>query len=242
MPVIRFNGSTNYNASDVTRREQARTVYANALVNQKSLDNTCLNRVVAGPSPATSYSGIKVSDQRLGAVFTTPAQSAEIVAASPCQTPTVQSSIVYPNYVLECSDPLGIQIMATGTFTRFTFTTTSQGAGCIDFQFFLEGAFVSNQFVVLGVDSNLITPPAGIDEVRYVFKCSPIVVTIDCSAPPSALQYTNPYCFYNPSGSPVILTLTNYPVELGTETHTVGAGQTFTPTPAWGWYIWSIPC
>lgn len=118
--------------------------------------------MVAGPSPATSYSGIKVSDQRLGAVFTTPAQSAEIVAASPCQTPTVQSSIVYPNYVLECSDPLGIQIMATGTFTRFTFTTTSQGAGCIDFQFFLEGAFVSNQFVVLGVDSNLITPLQGL--------------------------------------------------------------------------------
>ena len=88
MPPVKFNGSKNYNASDVTRREQARTVYANALTNQKSLDNNCLNRVVAGPSSATSFSAYKVSDQHTGAIFTTPAESATIVASSPCQTVT----------------------------------------------------------------------------------------------------------------------------------------------------------
>lgn len=66
MPVIRFNGSTNYNASDIPRRVQGRAVFANSLVNQKSLDINCLNRVAAGPSAATSYSGTKITDQRVG--------------------------------------------------------------------------------------------------------------------------------------------------------------------------------
>ena len=84
MPPIRFNGSTNYNASDVAKRSQARAVFANHLVNQKTVDQSCLNRVVSGPSAATSYSANKVADQRAGAVFTTPSQAAAIVASSPC--------------------------------------------------------------------------------------------------------------------------------------------------------------
>jgi hypothetical protein len=84
MPVIRFNGSTNYNASDVARRAQARTVFADSLVKQKTLDQSCLNRIVSGPAPATSYNAGKVQDQRVGAVFTTPTQAATIVTESPC--------------------------------------------------------------------------------------------------------------------------------------------------------------
>lgn len=246
MPPIKFNGSRNYNASDVTRREQARTVYANALVNQKSLDNNCLNRVVAGPSAATSYSGYKISDQRLGAVFTTPAQSAQIVVFSPCQTPSTSGPIVYPNYELSCSDPAGIQIMATGTFTKFTFTTTTQGAGVIEFQFFYNNDYVSSQLVVLGVDSNLVIPPGGIDEVRYVFKCTPIEILLDCAAPSKVLQWTNPYKFKHPetdpSGEPITLFLYPYPSGAPTS-HIVNSGTTFTPTPAWGNLAWSMsPC
>lgn len=239
--IIRFNNTSNLNASEVARRAQARAIYADALVNQKNLDKDCLNAVSAGPSAAASYSANKVTDQRLGAIFTTPAQQAEIIASSSCEVPPIPV-IVYPNYELSCSDPLGIQIMATGSFTRFTFTTTSLGAGCLEFQYFLNGNYVSNDFVVLGVTSNLITPPNGIDEVRYVFKCSPIVVTIDCSGTPTALQYTNPYSFYNPSLFSVTLTLTKYPAELGTITQVVSGGELFTPTPSWGWYLWSIAC
>lgn len=241
MPVIRFNGSTNYNASDVARREQGRAVFANSLVNQKSLERNCLNRVVAGPSAATSYDGSKYIDQRIGTIFTTAAQAAEIVALSPCATVT-SPVIQYPNYELSCSDPLGIQIMATGSFTKFTFTTTSEGAGVIDFQFFYEGAFVSNQLNVLGVDSTLITVPEGIDEVRYVFKCNPINVTLDCDAISKVLQWSNPYSFTNPAGTSKTLTL--YPYPSGTPVaQSIGAGETFTPTPAWGWNLWDIsPC
>jgi hypothetical protein len=87
MPVIRYNNTANYNASDIARRAQGRAVYANALVNQKSLDQACLNRVVAGQAAATSYSGSKYIDQRVGTVFTTPEQSAQIVLTSPCAQP-----------------------------------------------------------------------------------------------------------------------------------------------------------
>jgi hypothetical protein len=245
MPVIKFNGSTNYNASDIARRAQGRTVFANSLVNQKSLDNTCLNRVVAGPSAATSYSGSKIIDQRVGTIFTTGEEAAEIVLASPCttnQTPT----ITYPNYVLQCSDPLGIQIMATGTFTKFTFTTTTTGAGVLEFQFFSQNVYVSNQLVVLGVDSNLITVPTGIDEVRYIFKCNPIEVILSCGALSKVLQWTNPYKFTNPdtdpSGEP--LTLLLYPHPSGAPvSSTVNPNETVTPSPAWGYDSWSIsPC
>lgn len=84
MPVIRFNGSTNYNASDVARRAQGKAVYANSLVNQKTLEKGCLNRAVSGPAPATSYDGSKYTDQRVGVVFTTCEQKTEILATSPC--------------------------------------------------------------------------------------------------------------------------------------------------------------
>ena len=85
MPVIRFNNATNYNASDISRKAQGRAVYANSLVNQKTLEKSCLNRVVSGPAAATSYSGATYIDQRVGNVFTTPAQAAEILLTSPCQ-------------------------------------------------------------------------------------------------------------------------------------------------------------
>jgi hypothetical protein len=84
MPVIKFNGSTNYNASDVARRAQARTVFADSLVNQKTIDQNCQNRVASGPAVTTSYNASKVQDQRVGAIFTTPAQAATIIAESPC--------------------------------------------------------------------------------------------------------------------------------------------------------------
>ena len=84
MPPVRFNGSTNYNASDVAKRAQARTIFANSLVNQKTIDQSCLNRVVSGPAAATSYSPNKVADQHVGAIFTTQREAVEIVAESPC--------------------------------------------------------------------------------------------------------------------------------------------------------------
>ncbi len=86
MPVIKFNGSTNYNASDVAKRAQGRTVFANSLVNQKSLDNNCLNRVAAGPAATTSYDASKYINQRVGTIYTTPAEKAIIIQESPCKT------------------------------------------------------------------------------------------------------------------------------------------------------------
>lgn len=85
MPPIKFNGTKNYNASDVAKRAQARAVFANSLVNQKSLDNNCLNRVVAGPAATTSFDASKVIDQRVGAVATTKVEAVLIVVSSPCQ-------------------------------------------------------------------------------------------------------------------------------------------------------------
>jgi hypothetical protein len=247
MPVIRFNNATNYNASDIARRAQGRAVYANSLVNQKTLEKSCLNRVVAGPAATTSYSGATYIDQRVGNVFTTPAQAAEILLTSPCQTPPQAGPTVYPSYTLQCDDSVGIQIMASGTFTSFTFTTTSLGRGVVEFQYFLNGSYVSSDLNVLGVDSNLITPPAGIDEVRYVFRCTPQLVSLECIAPSKVLQWTIPYSFQyisDLSGDSTTLTLYKHPISDGlTETHIVYNGQTYTPSPAWGYDAWSMePC
>ena len=242
MPVIKFNGSTNYNASDVARRSQGRTVFADSLAQQKSLEKNCLNRVAAGPAPSTSFDGSKYTDQRVGIVFTTGEQEAAIIAASPCQTPPVPAVIVYPNYELTCSDPAGIQIMATGTFTKFTFTVSSLGAGVIEFQFFYQDNYVSSELNVLGVDSNLITVPSNIDEVRYVFKCNPINITVTCDAISKVLQWSNPYSFTNTAGSTKTLSL--YPHPSGTpSTHSIANGETYTPTPSWGYDSWDLsPC
>ena len=245
MPVVKYNGTTNTNASEVIRRAKARTAFANQLINTKTLDQQCLNRVAAGPAATTSYDGTKYIDQRLGAIFTTPEQAATIVETSPCLPANpYREPIVYPSYELTCSDPLGIQIMATGTFTRFRFTTTTQGAGIVEFQFFLGDTYVSSQLVVLDASSPLITPPEGINEVRYVFKCNPISVTLDCEAISKVLQWTNPYQFTNPGSEPTTLTLYKHPIDLGeTIVATVGAGETYTPTPSWGYDLWEIaPC
>lgn len=88
MPAIRFNNSSNLNASDIARRAQGRAVYANSLVNQKTLEQNCLNRVVMGPAATTSYDGMKYTDKRVGAVFTTPSEAAEILVKSPCESST----------------------------------------------------------------------------------------------------------------------------------------------------------
>lgn len=246
MPVIRYNATANTNASDLTRRTQGRAVFANSLVNQKTLDLGCTNRVASGPAATTSYDGSKYIDQRVGTIFTTPAQAAEIVLTSPC-TPAEAPPIVYPVYEVTCNDSLGIQILASGSFTKFWFTPTSLGTGVIEFQYFYQDTYVSDDLIVLGVDSQLVTPPPGIDEVRYVFRCSPQIVSLSCSAPSTVLQWTIPYSFYNPSdlsGNFTTLTLYKHPIGSGiTETHTVSSDGTFTPTPAWGWDAWSIsPC
>ena len=78
------NKNTNYNASVVTRTQQGKQIYANALLNNKGLSEPCPNRVVAGPSAATSYSGQVIVDQRVGAVNTTCAEKAQILASDPC--------------------------------------------------------------------------------------------------------------------------------------------------------------
>lgn len=246
--VIRYNNTANRDASVVAKKDQARTIYADALVAEKTLNKGCLNRVVAGPAATTSFSAMKITDQSLGAVFTTPLQQAAIVENSPCETVAQPVPIVYPNYELSCSDPQGIQIMATGVFTSFTFTTRSQGAGVIEFQFFLHPGDllpIGVQLVVLGVDSTLITPPSGITQIGYVFKCNPTEITLYCANPEMVLQWTAPFSFFNPPGyeTPQELTLYKHPIESGiTETHTVGIGETFTPTPAWGWDFATIPC
>jgi hypothetical protein len=88
MPVIKYNNTRNTNASEVTNRAKAKTVFANALINQKTLEQNCLNRVAAGPAATTSFDGSKYYDQREGAVFTTSVQAAEILATSPCTPST----------------------------------------------------------------------------------------------------------------------------------------------------------
>ena len=84
MPVIRYNNTANTNASDIARRAKGRVVYANSLVNTKSLEQNCLNRVAAGPAATTSFDATTYYDQRVGAVFTTAVQAAEIILSSPC--------------------------------------------------------------------------------------------------------------------------------------------------------------
>ena len=246
MPVIRYNNTANTNASDIARRAKGRAVFANSLINTKTLEQNCLNRVAAGPAATTSFDGSTYYDQRVGAVFTTAEQAAEILLTSPCDPANKPppEPIVYPSYVLECDDSVGIQIMASGTFTKFTFTTVSQGTGVVEFQFFYLTSYVSSELNVLGVDSNLITPPVGIDEVRYVFRCTPQNVSVTCGAMSKVLQWTVPYSFTNSEESTKTLTLYLHPIAEGnTISQSMAAGQTYTPTPAWGYDAWDIsPC
>jgi hypothetical protein len=86
MPVIKFNGSTNYNASDVAKRAQGRTVFANSLVIQKGIDQNCKNRVAAGPATTTSFDASKYINQRIGTIYTTLAEKETIIQESPCST------------------------------------------------------------------------------------------------------------------------------------------------------------
>ena len=78
------NKNTNYNASVITFKQQGKQVYANSLLNTKSLSEPCPNRVVAGNSPNTSYSGASYIDQRVGAVATTCEEKASILASDKC--------------------------------------------------------------------------------------------------------------------------------------------------------------
>jgi hypothetical protein len=78
------NKNTNYNASVVTFRQQGKQIYANALLYNKSLSETCTNRVVAGNAATTSYSGQTYIDQRVGAVSTTCQEKAQILASDKC--------------------------------------------------------------------------------------------------------------------------------------------------------------
>ncbi len=79
------NNTTNYNASVVTSRQQGKQVFANSLLYTKGLSEPCVNRVVAGNSPNTSYSGMTYVDQRVGAVATTCVEKAQILASDKCQ-------------------------------------------------------------------------------------------------------------------------------------------------------------
>ena len=79
------NNTTNYNASVVTFRQQGKQVYANSLLYNKGLTEPCVNRVVAGNSSNTSYSGQMYVDQRVGAVATTCEEKAQILANDKCQ-------------------------------------------------------------------------------------------------------------------------------------------------------------
>jgi len=79
------NNTTNYNASVVTLKQQAKEVYANALLNTKGLSEPCSNRISLGQSPNTSYSGLTYVDQRVGAVATTCIEKAKILASDKCQ-------------------------------------------------------------------------------------------------------------------------------------------------------------
>lgn len=78
------NKNTNTSASVVTFKQQGKQVYANTLLNTKALEQSCSNRVVAGNSSNTSYSGSSYIDQRVGAVATTCLEKADILASSKC--------------------------------------------------------------------------------------------------------------------------------------------------------------
>jgi len=78
------NTNTNYNASAVTFKQQGKQVYANSLLNTKSLSEPCPNRVTAGPSPNTSYSGASYIDQRVGANATSCEEKVLILASDKC--------------------------------------------------------------------------------------------------------------------------------------------------------------
>jgi hypothetical protein len=80
----RSNNTTNSNASVVTMKQQGKQVYANALLNTKALGQSCPNRVVAGNSPNTSYSGMSYIDQRVGAVSTSCEEKALILESDKC--------------------------------------------------------------------------------------------------------------------------------------------------------------
>lgn len=80
------NKNTNYNASVVTKTQQGKQVYANSLLYNKGLSEPCANRVVAGNAATTSYSGMTYIDQRVGAVATTCAEKAEILASNKCSS------------------------------------------------------------------------------------------------------------------------------------------------------------
>jgi hypothetical protein len=80
------NNNTNSSASVVTFRQQGKQVYANSLLTTKGLSETCTNRVSAGASPNTSYSGATYIDQRVGAVATTCVEKVEILASDKCSS------------------------------------------------------------------------------------------------------------------------------------------------------------
>lgn len=79
-----YNNTSNTNASVVIFRQQGKQVYANQLLYNKALSEPCVNRVVAGNAATTSYSGATYIDQRVGAVATTCAEKAQILASDQC--------------------------------------------------------------------------------------------------------------------------------------------------------------
>jgi hypothetical protein len=68
----------------VTFKQQAKEVYANALLNNQGRAEACVNRVSLGQSPNTSYSGFTYIDQRVGANVTTCEEKALILASDTC--------------------------------------------------------------------------------------------------------------------------------------------------------------
>jgi hypothetical protein len=240
MPRILLRSpNTNQNASAATRRVQTRAIFANALVQQKTLDFNCLNRVYAGNALPTNYSGSIPGDRREGAMNTTPAEAAAIVAASPCDVPAAAQPP--PTYSISCSDDVGVQTLTVADPTvPFLVSPTSEGTGITNFIFKNNvGAILEEQFVVFPIESPIV-PPQGTFTIEYVFRCTPVIIQPNCiDSPSGVLEPTLPYSFQNLTGSAFFMTYSK-PTEI--DQQLVQDNEIFTPIPSYGWTFYSIPC
>jgi hypothetical protein len=239
MPRILLKSpNTNQNASAATRRVQTRAIFANALVQQKTLDFNCLNRVFLGNALPTNYSGSIPGDRREGAMNTSPAESAAIVAASPCVVPATTPPPV-PTYSISCSDDSSFQQLVVDNPTvPFLVVPTSEGTGVINF-YFKRPESIEQQLFPLPIESPIV-PPEDTVSIEFVFRCTPVIIQPNCvDSPSGVLDPTLPYSFQNLTGSAFFMTYSK-PTEI--DQRLVQDNETFTPEPSYGWTFYSIPC
>ena len=84
--------TTNYDASEITRKSQTRTIYSDYITQVQRLNGGCANRVQLTSGSGSANESSIINELREGALFTSPTQQSTIIANDSCPvlaTPTV---------------------------------------------------------------------------------------------------------------------------------------------------------